>query len=457
MEPQPNPTEIRVLIQRHEWSNLRAAMAVFASPDVADLLMRLHKFERVLLFRALARDRAAEVFAHLMREEQDALLAELTDSETRELLASLAPDDRAALLGELPAEVMRRLLNLLGPQQLEEARLLLGFPPESTGRYMTPEYVAVDPESTVEDVLAYVRHFGRDSVALDRIFVVDGSGELTGEIPLRQLILAEPGQLAHEIADRAVVSIPAFEDREAAVRLMERYVLAALPVTGSDGHLIGIVTFDDLLPVAAAETSEDIYLHAGLQVSGDEAARSRLLLTAPLLKALRLRIPWLMIALVGGLAAAFVMSGYQETLEAVVALAFFVPLIMDMGGNVGTQASTIFVRGMAVGQIKADNLRQHLPQELALGAVIGLIIGGLAAAAAYLWQGIAALAAVIFLSMLTVCTFASLIGYGIPWLVHRLGFDPATVSDPFITAIKDVTALLIYFALAAALLGAIGG
>jgi magnesium transporter len=410
--------------------------------------------ERVLLFRALPRSLSGEVFSYLKRPAQDALLKELADEETRELLAHLKPDDRTALLEELPAEVTRRLMDLLGPEDLEEARTLLGYPEKSVGRLMTPDYVALRPGWTVAEALEHIRKVGYDSETLSRVYVTDDDGKLLDDIRIRQLILAEPEQRVDELMDGSVISISAFADQEEAVRLTERYDLFALPVVASGGVLLGIVTVDDVMDVAEAEATEDTFKRAGVDYADDEVSRSEAVLESPLSTILRLRLPWLMVALVGGLIAATVIGAYEETLEALVALAFFVPLIMDMGGNVGTQASTIFVRGVAVGQVEAGNVIRHLSKEILFGFATGLIVGVLAGAAAFLWQGMLELALVIFLSMTAVCTIASLIGYAIPWLAHRLDYDPAAVSDPFITTVKDATALLIYFALASALMGA---
>jgi magnesium transporter len=448
-------TRIRSLIERREWDGIQQLLKGWPPAAVVDIMYQLHKMERVLFFRALSRSQASKVFAHLNRADQDALLRELTDSETQQLLADLPPDDRVALLSSLPDSVTRRLLNLLNEADLEEVRWLLGYPEESVGRLMTPDFVAVRPDWTVEQAITHIRKVGWDSETVNHIYVTGTDGTLLGDVRLRQLLLAGAEQQIDVIMNRATATLEAQADQEEAVRMIKRYDQYALPVVGDDNHLLGIVTVDDLMDVEEREVTEDFHKQAGEGISADEHAYSEALLDSSIWKVLRLRLPWLLVALVGGLFAGVVMERFEETLAAVVALAFFIPLIMDMGGNVGTQSSTIFVRGLSVGQIQRDNIKEQLFREVLTGLATGVIIGALAGLVAFIWQGIFELGLVIFLSMVTVCTLASLIGYGIPWLAHKLNRDPATVSAPFITTIKDVTALAVYFALANWLLSAL--
>jgi len=229
------------------------------APEIADLLEHLRKPDRVLLFRALSRDLAADVFAYLDLDQQNALLTDLTDEEARQILADLPPDDRALLLDELPGQVTQRVLNLLSPYDLGEARVLLGYPEDSVGRLMTPDYVAVRREWTVEQTLRHIRAHGKDRETINRLYVIDDRWRLLDDIELRKVILADPATTIEELMDHSFASVSAFADREEAVRMIRRYDIVALPVLASGDVLIGIVTVDDLLDVAEQEATEDFH------------------------------------------------------------------------------------------------------------------------------------------------------------------------------------------------------
>ncbi len=266
------------------------------------------------------------------------------------------------------------------------------------------------------------------------------------------MLNAPEDQKVSEIMETDVISLNAEADIELAARQMQGLEYPALPVIDANDHLVGIARADDMVAVIEEEATEDMLKMTGLDFSDLEVSRSTAILESSVLRILRIRLPWLLVALAGGLMAGGVIGQYEESLEAVVALAFFIPVIMDMGGNVGTQSSTIFVRGVALGQIEEQNVWRHVGKEGLVGALIGLIVGGVASIAAVLWLGDTAIGTVVFISMVATCIIASVVGYLIPWVVHRIGWDPAAASDPVITTVKDITALIIYFSLAAFLL-----
>ncbi|RQD81864.1 magnesium transporter, partial [Methanosalsum natronophilum] len=268
----------------------------------------------------------------------------------------------------------------------------------------------------------------------------------------RDLLNAKGTLPVEAIMKKDVTFLHEEEDIEVAARKMSDVAYRALPVVGTNNNLVGIIRSEEMLDVVEEEASEDIFKSAGMVFSDAEVSRSYAILESSPLDILRIRIPWLLFALMGGLLAGVVIEGYEESLQAVIALAFFLPVIMDMGGNVGTQASTIFVRGLAVGHIDDKNAIKHFISEGQVGLMIGFLVGVIGALIAYLWQGVFELALVIFLTLLSVCLLASIIGFVIPWIVNKVGYDPAAVSDPMITTVKDVSGLIIYFGLAALLL-----
>ena len=447
--------EVRKLVQERSWDRIRELVQDQLPAEVAEVLTETEGTERALFYRSLPPDVAADVFAYLDPDTRETLLDQLTDQETRAVVEEMEPDDRTRLLSELPDTVVQSLLKHLSQEELAEARWLLGYPEESVGRLMTPDYLSVQPAWTVRHALDHIRERGEEYETVATVYVEEEDGTLVDAVSVRRLLMAEPNAKISEFVRGPVIRLEANQDREEAVRAMERYDLPVLPVVGERNRMLGIVTHDDVMDVAEDEFTEDMYRLAGISWSEEEAGRSARILEGSLWEVLRLRVPWLLVALAGGLMAGGVVGQFEDTLEAIVILAFFIPVIMDMGGNVGTQASTIFVRGFALGHITDENVIRHIFREFRTGLTVGLIMGAVGGLAAWAWQGIPELGIVILVSMTVTCAVASLVGFLIPWVAHKAGGDPAAVSDPFITTVKDVTGLLIYFGLATWLLAAL--
>ncbi|ELY56662.1 magnesium transporter [Natronolimnohabitans innermongolicus] len=320
------------------------------------------------------------------------------------------------------------------------------------------EYVAVTQETFVGPAIDEFREFEpiSDETTVYYLYVTDNADRLVGVMSLRELLNAPEDDVVEDHMVTDLVTINADADPEAAANRIADLDFPALPVVDDENRLVGVLRTDDMIEVVEEEATEDILKSAGFTFTDVEQSRSSAILESSIPRILWLRLPWLIVALAGGLLAGGVIEAYEDTLEAVVALAFFVPVIMDMGGNVGTQASTIFVRGLALGHIDDRNAMKHFAREGIIGLLIGLIIGSIGAGAAYAWQRnepyAFELATVVFVGLVSVCVVASVVGYVIPWVMNKLGFDPAAASDPLITTVKDVTALLIYFGLAAVLL-----
>ncbi|MEN3026212.1 MAG: magnesium transporter [Chlorobiota bacterium] len=439
--------EIEELLQHHRWNELREAIADWSTPEIADLLLDLDKEGRVLLFRALPRWSAAEVFSHLEPAQQDALLRELTDQETRELLRRLSPDDRTALLEEMPSEVTRRLLALLEPEDFREASFLLGFPEQSVGRLMTPEFVALRPYWTVREALKHIRRYGRDSETLNHLYVTDDDGRLLGELPLRTLVLADEATVIADIMNYAVVSLSAFDDRESAVHAMRKYDVSVLPVVDSDGVLLGIVTFDDVMDVSEEEVTEDfqkISAVAPIEISYREASVFRLW---------RRRIGWLLLLLVSDFLTATVIATYEHALQVMIALSFFIPMIVGTGGNVATQSSTLIIRALALREVGPRDWLRVLAKELAVSVLLGVVLAFIVWLRGFFWRGGPEVALVVGLSMFFIVIWSNAVAALFPIGAKRIGIDPALISGPFLTTFIDVTGLLIYFNVAEWILG----
>jgi magnesium transporter len=433
------------LIEGRKWTSLRDVLSDWPAPEVADLLLHLRKEDRVLLFRALSRDLAADLFSHLELEQQDDLLRDLSDEETRHLLADLPPDDRTHLLEELPGQATQRLLNLLSPDDLKEARWLLGYPEESVGRLMTPDYVAVHPEWTVADALDHIRLHGSDSETINRVFVIDKRWLLLDDIELRRFILAPPTALVEDIMDRAVVSISAFADREEAVAMIRRYDQFVLPVVDSSGVMVGIVTVDDVLDVQEQEATEDFHKVGSvgpIRTSLRDAAVGFLY---------RRRIGWLMVLVFMNIFSGAGIAAFEATIAASVALVFFLPLLIDSGGNAGSQSATLMVRALATGDVRMSDWFRLLGKELGVALLLGVTMA--AGVTAISFFRAPEIMVVVAMTMTIIVVWGSLIGMSLPFILTKLGRDPATASAPLITSLADISGVLIYFSIASWYLG----
>jgi magnesium transporter len=439
-------TEIKKLVEDRNWPVLRRELAVMRPPEIADLLLELEKADRILVFRLLPRELSSEAFSYLDGEHQDALAGELTSEEMRRLLADMKPDDRTQFLAELPGQVTQRLLNLLSPADLIEARQLLGYPEESVGRLMTPDYVAVRPGWTVAQAIEHIRRKGKDSETINVVYVTDSSWKLLDAVELRRFILAKPTDKVEQLMDYSYVTISAMEDREEAVRVMHRHALSVLPAVDSAGVLLGIVTVDDVLDVAEEEITEDFHKAAAVQPlkSGYREAG-----VWPLY---RKRIGWLVALILINMVSSTVISVYEEVLASAMVLTFFIPLLIASGGNAGSQSATLMIRALATGDVKLTQWFRVLAKELLVGLALGTTMG-LAGGLLGLFQGGYQIGVVVGLAMVAVVLVANIMGVALPFLLLRLGLDPAVASSPLITSIADATGLAIYFAIAVWFLG----
>lgn len=438
--------EVLELIELRNWTALRDVLGDWPAPEVADLLEHLRKQDRVLLFRALSRDLAADVFAYLDLDQQNALLTDLTDEEARQILADLPPDDRAMLLDELPGQVTQRVLNLLSPGDLGEARLLLGYPEESVGRLMTPDYVAVRRDWTVEQTLRHIRTHGKDRETINRLYVIDDRWRLLDDIELRKVILADPATAIEQLMDHSFASVSAFADREEAVRMIRRYDIVALPVVASGDVLVGIVTVDDLLDVAEQEATEDFH-----RVGSVEPIR-RSFREAGIGYLYRRRIGWLLALVVVNILSGAGIAHFEDTISATLALIFFLPLLIASAGNAGAQASTLTVRALATGDVKMGNWLLLLGKELAVATALAVTMAG-AVSLIGVYRGGWDLGVVVALTMVIVVVLGSLVGMSLPFLLDRFGLDPATASAPLVTSIADIVGVLVYLSIATWYLG----
>lgn len=446
--------DIEELIQSKDYAGLKEGISDWESAEVAELLWNLPEDERPILFRLLHRETASEVFALIPTDDQAALLENMSKAKTSTLLEELAPDDRTELFEELPAEVTQKLMSLLPAEELAVARQLLGYPEESVGRMMTPEYMAVHPEWRVSESLKYIREHGKDAETVNVVYVVDKNGKLIDDLRLRQLILADPRKKISSIMDNYFVALAASDDQEVAVHMFQKYDRIALPVTDSKGVLIGIVTVDDIIDVIQEETTEDFQKMSGVVNMEDPY------LHTGFWQLMRKRGGWLSILLIGESFTASAMGFFDSEIQRALVLTLFIPLIISSGGNSGSQAASLIIRAIALGEIRLRDWWRVMLREIASGVVLGAFLGLIAFLRIVLWpnqeilygEHFMLVGATVACSLVGVVLWGTLSGSMLPFLMQRLGFDPAASSTPLVATLVDVTGLVIYFSLALVIL-----
>ena len=398
--------------------------------------------------------RAASVFKILDLTAQKQIIRELPPYKTAELLNTLSPDDRTDFLEELPSNAVRELIKLLDPEERKTTLSLLGYPEDSIGRLMTPDYVYVYPHNTVEEVFATIRKHGKDSETINVIYVINDKGELLDDIRIRDFILSQPYKKVSDLMDNRVASLHAYDDQEKAAEVFKMENRVALPVVSQSNKLLGIVTIDDILWVAEEEFSED------MQKMGGTEALEQPYLEVPLNKLYKKRIIWLLILFVGETLTIAAMSNFQETLEQVLVLSTFIPLIISSGGNSGSQAATLIIQAMALGQVEIRDWWRIASREIISGLLMGTTLGILGFFIVYGGYNIFGLFGdhyirigfAIGIAIVGVVIWGTIMGSMLPLLLKKLGADPAASSTPFIATLVDVTGLLIYFGTAFLLL-----
>ncbi|MBC7833630.1 MAG: magnesium transporter [Phycisphaerales bacterium] len=450
-----NPTaeliqpEVLELVREGRFSELREALRGIPAADIADIVCDLEPSEAAVMFRFLPRDDAGEVFAYLPAEEQEELINALGASAVR-VIEGMDTDDRVRLLDELPPEVAQRLIASLNPQERKEVQAILGYPAESVGRLMTPDYVRVRIDWTMAHALEHIRRHGRDAETINVVYVVDDQGRLVDDVRLRQILLADPGATVESLLTRNFVSLRADQDQEEAVRLLTRYDRTALPVVDSRGVLLGIVTHDDVADVAEEEATEDI------QKLGGVAALEEPYMQATFMEMIRKRSVWLCVLFAGQLLTVTVMDGFEDALH-VKFLVALIPLIISSGGNSGSQAASLVIRALALQEVGVKDWLLVLRKELLIGLVLGGLLGGLGMLRIYLWHVLGwhdygehylLVGLTTGCALVAIVTWATLLGSLLPILLRRMGLDPATSSTPFIATLMDVSGLLIYFGVA---------
>jgi magnesium transporter len=446
--------EINELIETRNFSAIRQLLETLPAADQGEIISELPEEIQAIVFRLLPQTNATEVLEYLGPEEQERIIRNLGNEEAARILNDMSSDDRTALLEELPPAVVTQLLTLLSPREQQIARTLLGYPEGSVGRLMTTEFLTVRPEWTVGETLDYIRAHGRDSETLNVIYVTDHAGRLIDDVHIREFLLSPLGTTVADIHDNRFIALRVSDSADVALSLFKKYDRASLPVVDSRDTLLGIVTVDDMLDIQDEATTEDIQ-----KIGGMEALDTPYMET-PMLQMIRKRAVWLIVLFVGEMFTATAMGFFEHELEKAVVLSLFIPLIISSGGNSGSQASTLIIRALALGEISLHDWWRIMAKEIIAGLALGSILGTIGFTRIVAWSQFSStygphyplVAAAVAISIVGVVLWGTLSGSMLPLILRRFGLDPATSSAPFVATLVDVTGLVIYFSTAVLIL-----
>jgi magnesium transporter len=436
--------EIRELLACDDITTLGEVLSDWLPADLAGVMGRLEDHEEERILRSLAPACRSQTFEYLDLATQRRLLGTLPEDESAQVLDGMAADDRTALLEELPGELAEHFLTLLSPAERDIARSLLRYGRESVGRLMTPDLIAIRMPWTLKHVLDHIRAHGRDSETLNVLYVVNDEGTLVDDLRIREILLAPLHAHVRDIVDGRFVALRATDDKKSAVEVFRKYDRVALPVIDDAGKLVGVVTIDDVLDVAEQEATRELQMFGGLEALDESYANT------PLLAMVRKRATWLVILFISEMLTATAMGYFEEEIARAVVLALFVPLIISSGGNSGSQAATLIIRALALGEVHLHDWGGVLRRELVSGILLGALLGTIGFLRIAIWSSFSGLygphwplvGVTVGASLVGIVLWGTLAGSMLPFILKRLGFDPATSSAPFVATLVDVTGLI---------------
>lgn len=433
--------EIKESLKANTSTDFRRIIDEFLPYDLARIHSHLSDTEQARFLQFLNEDQLADMLQEMEHDQQIDVLGRLDQEKTALILDLMDNDDLAILLDELSQEQKEELMRGMRDEESQFVKNIMKFPPETAGRIMTNRYVWIPQHYTVSEVVQKLKAFVSIAETINYLYVIDQERRLAGVVSYRSLILADPDETIVDIMNGRVLSVPVDADQEEVAQLIQKYDLVAIPVVESDGTLVGIITVDDILDVIVREADEDI---RKMNATGGKSIDFN---TKAVIAAAR-RLPWLILLLFIGLISGTIISVFEETLEQVVALAFFMPMIAGMTGNTGTQSLAVIIRGLATKELSRPVVVRLLARELKVGMMIGVICGIFIAVIAFIWQGNLYLGLVVGSSLIATLIVGTMAGTVIPLILFKLRVDPAVASGPLITTINDILSLIIYFGIA---------
>ncbi|HHX77220.1 MAG TPA: magnesium transporter [Firmicutes bacterium] len=415
--------------------------------DIARLLENLEEDKALMIFRLLPKDLAVSVFSYMTSAQQEFIIASIADREIRNIVDNLFLDDTVDLLEEMPANIVKKILKNTSEGRRKLINQFLKYPENSAGSLMTIEFVDLKKEMTVKEALEHIRETGIDKETLDICYVIDQSRILEGVIPLRKLVLGEESAIIDDIMDTNIITIRTHDDQEEIASLFKKYDLLAVPVVDNERRLVGIITIDDIVDIIEEENTEDFQKMAAMAPLAEEYLETNIFVLA------KHRIIWLLILMVSATFTGNIIRKYEEVLSSVVLLAAFIPMLMDTGGNAGSQSATLIIRGIALEEIGVKDLAKVIWKELRVSILVGLVLAAVNFVRIFYFERVdIRIALTVCISLFLTVVMAKIVGGALPILAKKIRLDPAIMASPLITTIVDAVALVAYFSIASRLL-----
>ncbi len=433
------------LLQTREYKAVRSILNVMNSVDIASLLSKLEDKELALAFRLIAKEKAADVFSEMDSSMQAYLVEIFTETELREILDDLYMDDTVDMLEELPANLVTRILSNVSPEKRDKINVLLNYPEDSTGSIMTTEYVDLSRNTTVSQAMAHIKETGIHKETIYTCYVLE-TRRLVGIVSAKDLMTMDDDTTMEQLMETEIISVHTHTDKEEAARLFSRYGLLALPVLDEGERMVGIVTVDDALDVMVDEATEDITKMAAMNPSEKPYFETSVFQHA------RNRIPWLLVLMLSATLTGTIITKYEAAFESLPLLVAFIPMLMDTGGNCGSQSSTLVIRGIALDEIHFRDIFRVMFKEFRISLIIGIVLAAANGLRIYVMYGQSDIAVVIALSLVVTIIIAKLIGCVLPLLAKQARLDPAIMASPLITTLVDTCSIIVYFNIASRML-----
>ena len=438
---------IRELLDSKQYTRLRQMLSELNDADIAALLEEMEEQDMLKVFRILPKDLAADVFSYMDVDNQQFIITSLSDRDAANIVDNLMADDAADLMEEMPANVVKKILANASPETRRDINHLLRYPEDSAGSIMTVEYVDLKENLTVDEAIARIRKIGVDSETINICYVLDSRRKLVGTVALRYLLLSQPDEVISDIMHENVISISTMMDQEEVARQFQKYDFTAMPVVDNENRLVGIITVDDIVDILQEEATEDIEKMAAIVPSDKPYMKTGVLETW------KKRIPWLLLLMVSATFTGRIIASYESALSACMVLSTFIPMLMDTGGNAGSQASVSIIRGISLDEIRFYDLPGVIWKEARVARLCGVTLSAANFVKLMLFDRVAVQVAFVICITLVVTVFvAKIVGCSLPMLAKKIGFDPAVMASPFITTIVDALSLVIYFQIATVLL-----
>ncbi|MDR2044949.1 MAG: magnesium transporter [Clostridium sp.] len=448
MEPRKDLDELKTLLETKQYTELRQYLAEMNEADIAVLMEAMEEEDLLKVFRILPKDLAADVFSYLEVENQQMIIGSLSDKEAANIINNLMADDAADLLEEMPANVVKKLLANANPEVRRDINHLLRYPEDSAGSIMTVEYMDLKENLTVDQAIERIRSVGMDSETINICYVLDSQRKLLGTVALRYLLLSRGEELIGDIMHENVIAIHTMMDQEEVARQFQKYDFTAMPVVDNESRLVGIITVDDVVDIMQEEVTEDMEKMAAIVPSDKPYMKTGILETY------QKRIPWLLLLMISATFTGQIISSFEEALSVYVILTAFIPMLMDSGGNAGSQSSVTIIRGLSLGEIGYRDVPRILGKELGIGLLCGISLSAANFGKLMLFDRVGiSVAAVVCITLVAAVVLSMIIGSVLPLLAKRAGFDPAVMASPFITTIVDALSLTVYFRVATLVLG----